>query len=314
MVNMQSKQKVLITGGAGFIGSSLSNLLCDEFDVILVDNLSTGDWTRINGTATKVDMDIAKAPLREICKLLLGVKYVFHLAAVKLHNESNSNISVIENNIIATNNLLEACISEGVKKVLFTSSLYAYGHMHLPKMTEETTLEPKTVYGLSKVTGEGLLKIASENRGIDYAIARLFFVYGPKQFASGGYKSVIIKNFELILNGDKPIINGTGDQVLDYVYIDDCVYYLKEMMFSNFTGTANISSGNGVSVASLVEEMNMVAGASGFVFGEKDWTAGSTRIGDNELLSHLFPNYTQTPRIVGLEKTLNHLRMTAGFR
>jgi UDP-glucose 4-epimerase len=184
----------------------------------------------------------------------------------------------------------------------------------MPKMTEETTLEPKTVYGLSKVTGEGLVKIASENGGIDYAIARLFFVYGPKQFAIGGYKSVIIKNFELILNGDKPIINGAGDQILDYVYIDDCVYYLKEMMFSNFTGTANISSGKGVSVASLVEEMNMVAGSSGFVFGEKDWTAGSTRIGDNEFLSHLFPNYIQTPRIVGLEKTLNHLRMTAGFQ
>jgi UDP-glucose 4-epimerase len=90
--------------------------------------------------------------------LLSGVDYVFHLAAVKLHNEENSNLSIIENNIVATNILFQACSAERVKKVIFTSSLYSYGHMYLPIMDEDTKLEPKTTYGVSKVAGEGLLR------------------------------------------------------------------------------------------------------------------------------------------------------------
>jgi len=305
---MISKPKVLITGGAGFIGSALANLLCNDFEVTAIDNLGAGDWNRVIGPTSKINLDLARASHTDLRHLLSGTDYVFHLAAVKLHNEINSNLSIIENNIIATNNLFQACSAERVRKVLFTSSLYSYGHMHLPILEEDTKLEPKTTYGVSKVTGEGLLKIESEIGGFEYAIARLFFIYGPNQFANGGYKSVIIKNFERILNGLPAVVNGSGDQILDYVFIDDCVRYLKEIMFSNFNGTVNISSGDGVSIAQLVEKMIQVAGSGSVVYGSQDWTAGTTRVGNNGLLSSLFPSHNQTSLAEGLTITFNHLR------
>ena len=309
---MVTKPRVLITGGAGFIGSALSNLLCKSYDVLSVDNLRAGNWNRVVGPVVKVDLDLAQASLGEISRLLSGVEYVFHLAAVKLHNEVNSNLSIIENNIVATNNLLQACTSEKVKKVVFTSSLYSYGHMYLPILNEDTTLEPKTAYGVSKVAGEGLLKVEAELGGFEYAIARLFFIYGPNQFASGGYKSVIVRNFERLLNGQPAIVHGKGDQILDYVFIDDCVHYLKELMFSEFSGTVNISSGIGVSISQLTEEMIQVAGSGRIAFGDQDWTAGTSRVGDNKLLTNLFPDYIQTSRTDGLATTFKHLRETLG--
>jgi UDP-glucose 4-epimerase len=180
--------------------------------------------------------------------------------------------------------------------------------MYLPIMDEDTKLEPKTTYGVSKVAGEGLLKIEAHLGGFDYVIARLFFVYGPNQFASGGYKSVIVKNFERILNGLPAIVVGDGDQILDYVFIEDCVHYLKELMFSSFNGTVNISSGNGVSISRLVEKMIQVAGSGSIVYENRDWTAGTSRVGNRILLQGLFPTYKQTSLTHGLEITFNHLQ------
>jgi len=309
---MNKISKVLITGGAGFIGSALANSLRELYDVVAVDNLSTGDWGRVSSQIEKINFDFALRPFEELCNLLRGVDYVFHLAAVKLHNEENSNVKIIENNISATNSLIQACTLMGVKKIVFSSSLYAYGHTSFPEMDEGTALVPKTVYGVSKMAGEGLFRSEAQKTGLDYAIARLFFIYGPNQFASGGYKSVIVKNFERLLQGQPAIVNGVGDQVLDYVYLDDCVYYLKGLMFSDFSGVANISTGNGISIIKLVQEMLEITGMGKIEFEAKDWTAGTIRIGNNALITQLFPGYVQTPLRLGLEKTFHHLKRTMG--
>jgi UDP-glucose 4-epimerase len=309
---MKRKSKVLITGGAGFIGSSLANNLCKDFDVTAVDNLTAGDWSRINGSIKTVNFDFAKASFQEICDLISGNDYVYHLAAVKLHNEQNSNVSIIENNVSATNALIQACSLNQVKKILFTSSLYAYGHLFLPRIDEATPLDPKTVYGVSKLAGEGLLRAEAEKGGLEYVIARLFFIYGPSQFASGGYKSVIVSNFERLLQGEPAIVNGTGDQVLDYLYIDDCVEYLAGLMNSNFSGCVNVSSGEGISILDLVSQMIETAGSGTIQFAGEDWTSGSTRIGDNTLLLEMFPRMKKIPLKTGLENTLNDVRLRVG--
>lgn len=309
---MNQKSKVLITGGAGFIGSALANKLCRDFDVIAVDNLSTGDWSRINGSVRRVNLDCGRASFQEVCDLLSGVDYVFHLAAVKLHNEQNSNSSIIENNIYATDALIEACVFHKIKKILFTSSLYAYGHMFLPKMDEETSLDPRTVYGVSKVAGEGFLKAAAARGGFDYVIARLFFIYGPNQFVNGGYKSVIVSNFERLILGQPAIVNGTGHQILDYLYVDDCVNYLGALMDSTFCGVINVSSGEGVSILDLVSRMIDCVGSGTVQFAREDWTSDSIRIGDNKLLIKLFPDIKKTRLELGLKNTLENIKFRLG--
>ena len=309
---MNKKSKVLITGGAGFIGSSLANNLCRDFEVVAVDNLTAGDWHRVNSSIRTIDLDLARASFQEICDLLSGVDYVYHLAAVKRHNEQNSNTSIIKNNIYATDALIEACVFNKVKRILFTSSLYAYGHMFLPRLSEEMSLDPRTVYGVSKLAGEGLLRAAAAKDGLDYVIARLFFIYGPNQFANGGYKSVIVNNFERLALGGPSIVNGDGNQILDYLYIEDCVNYLSALMKSDFSGVVNVSSGEGVSILDLVSQMINCAGSGTIQFAPEDWTSGSTRVGDNKLLTKMFPDIRKTSLEVGLKHTLADVRFRLG--
>src|SRR5208282_3392702 len=111
----------------------------------------------------------------------------------------------------------------GVQKVVFTSSLYAYGRMGAPPLTEEEAPTPHTVYGISKLSGEHLCRHFSLLAKIPVVCLRLFFTYGPRQYSGLGYKSVIVKNFDRILNGQNPIVYGNGNQELDYIYVDDVV-------------------------------------------------------------------------------------------
>ena len=237
---MNKKSRVLITGGAGFIGSSLANKLSGDFEVTAVDNLTSGDWGRVSAAIKIVELDLVKASFQEICDLVSGMDYVYQLAAVKLHKAE-----------------------------------------------------------------------AAKGR-FEYVIARLFFIYGPNQFADGGYKSVIVNNFERLLLGEPAIVNGSGNQVLDYLYIDDCVNYLAALMESNFIGPVNVSSGQGVSILDLVSQMIDAAGSGTIEFASEDWTSGSTRIGDKKLLLEMFPDIKKTPLQKGLENTLNDVRFRIG--
>ena len=109
-------------------------------------------------------------------------------------------------------------------------------------MAEDDLPKPTTVYGASKVAGEHLLRVAGHENGLAWTVGRLFFIYGPKQYAEGGYKSVIVKNFERIRSAENPVVFGDGKQALDYVYVDDCVEALLAMLAPEHDGrTYNVS-------------------------------------------------------------------------
>jgi nucleoside-diphosphate-sugar epimerase len=141
---------------------------------------------------------------------------------------------------------------------------------------------PTTAYGMSKVAGEHLLRIAERDHGLEWAAARLFFVYGPDQYAAGGYKSVIISNFERMLRGDAPTIYGDGDQRLDYVYIDDIVAGLLQLSLPDHDrALVNLGSGSAPSVLDLTRCMLAVSESDvAPVFCPPDWTAGSVRVAE----------------------------------
>jgi UDP-glucose 4-epimerase len=176
-------------------------------------------------------------------------------------------------------------------------------------MSENDAVNPLTYYGLSKFMGENLLRIASQQGLTSYVIPRLFFIYGPNQYAEGGYKSVIYKSFENILNGLPVEIYGSGLQVLDYVYIDDCIDALIKLAYSqNDREVVNVASGDPITINRLTNEM-LIASKYGqkAMHTEPDWTHGSKRFGNPNKIERLFGWRATTILSSGLESVYTSL-------
>lgn len=301
--------RVVVTGAAGFIGSHLSNRLLNDLkcEVVGVDDVRTGDWARLAPDVRRIEADISELSVEKWASLIEGCSAVFHLAAEKHNTPSATQDSVITSNVLGTSRLLEgvARTSDGLR-IVFTSSLYAYGSLGPAPMSERDALEPSTVYGVSKVAGEHLLRTIVRGRRVNWNVARLFFIFGPGQHADGGYKSVIVRNFERIQRAEAPIINGSGKQQLDYVYVDDCVEALIKMAESPETGiVANIASGIGTSITDLTDQMLKTSDRTDLkpVRAASDWTDGSIRIGEATLAKEKFDWMATTPLEDGLAQT-----------
>lgn len=276
----------LVTGGAGFIGHHLVDRLIDNGGrVIVVDNERSGRWARVPAAAERDPRGIEAFDLPAWLERLDGVDVVFHLAAEKYNSSHATPERVLDVNVVATERLFRAAALK-VDKVVFTSSLYAYGSVGPEVMRESDLPEPRTHYGASKLMGEHLLRAIDRDTPLAWTVARLFFIYGPNQYAEGGYKSVIMTNFERLAAGLPPTIKGDGEQALDYVYIDDCVDALLELVEHRHDGgTFNVATGEGPTINVLSSAMMEIAGYSGSpITLPPDWTAGTYRVGDPRLL------------------------------
>lgn len=301
---------VVVTGGAGFIGSHLVSRLCYEGvrKIVIIDSLKYGTPRNLisDPRIQIIQSEIGKGPLTpEIVEVFKDADYLFHLAAEK-HNQSiNEPNWVLESNVIGTYSLYELAAQSGVKKVIFSSSLYAYGRVTAPAFAETEIPVPDTTYGISKVAGENLLRYAHKKYGILYTALRLFFVYGPKQFPGMGYKSVIIKNFERIKNDQNPVVFGDGEQALDYIYVDDVVEYLVRSLGSICDNeTINVCSGTPVSINALTDVMIRISGKKlEKEYQPKDSTFDTSRVGSPEKMKTVFSDNLQTSLESGLEKT-----------
>jgi UDP-glucose 4-epimerase len=276
--------------------------------VLAIDSLAYG--RRQNLDLADPDIQIEELELRSgtsgrLQELLKGVDYVFHLAAEK-HNQSlNSPDHVLDANLMGTYNLLKAAADTGVKKVVFTSSLYAYGRMSGPPMSEDEVPVPHTVYGISKLSGEHLCRHFYMQHGIPAVCLRLFFVYGPGQYAGLGYKSVIVKNFDRMLRGHKPVIFGDGNQELDYIFVDDVVSAILLAMTGDDTfEVLNVGNGSAVSINHLTTLMIDMAGVkTDCEYGPADFTHGSSRVASTKKFDDHFGPQTRVPLYDGLRRT-----------
>ena len=301
---------VAVTGGCGFIGSHLvERLRLSGARVLVIDSLMYGQRENLGGLDPNVrieQLELGKGSSERLGQLLQGADYVLHLAAEK-HNQSiGSPERLLESNVIGTYELLKAASASKVKKLVFTSSLYAYGRMSGPPLAEEETPLPHTVYGISKLTGEHLCRHFCIKHGLSTVCLRLFFVYGPRQYVGLGYKSVIVKNFDRLLKGEKPVICGDGKQELDYIYVDDVVSaILLAMTNSHHFGLFNVGNGIGLSINELTTLMMEVSSRrSGCEYAPPDFTHGSSRVANTGKFNAHFGLQSRVSIKEGLRRTL----------
>jgi len=241
--------KVLVTGGAGFIGSHLVDRLVQEGnEVVVIDNLSTGKRKQVNKKAQFYKMDIRSKRIERVFRKERPL-IVVHLAAqmnVRLSTEDP--VFDAEVNILGTINLLEHAVKNGVRKVSFASSGGAvYGEQEVFPAAESHRTDPLSPYGISKLAGEKYLAYYTNTMGLRHAIMRFGNVYGPRQEPEGEAGVIAIFS-KLMLDGGQPIINGTGKQTRDFVYVDDVVESLMVTMDEDIQGIFNVGTGQEATV------------------------------------------------------------------
>jgi UDP-glucose 4-epimerase len=306
---------VMVTGGCGFIGSHLVRRLValGAARIVVIDSLRYGDQANLGDLGGRVELvehTLGRDPVAALREKMRDVRLLFHLAAEK-HNQSKDDpLEVLRSNVDGSFLLFDAAARCGVEKVVFSSSLYAYGRMRGGPFVEDERPEPCTVYGISKLTGEHLLRYFHAQHGLTHVVLRYLFVYGPRQFAGMGYKSVIVKNFERLLHNEAPIVYGDGNQTLDYVYVDDVVEATIAAMAGTVSGEViNVGSGMPTTVADLVDLMRLVAARPLPIRHEPpDWTAGSRRVGNVDKARRLLGWEPRIGLREGLEKTYRWMR------
>lgn len=241
--------KVLVTGGAGFIGSHLVDRLVQEGnEVVVIDDLSTGKRKQVNKKAQFYKMDIRSKRIERVFRKERPL-IVVHLAAqmnVRLSTEDP--VFDAEVNILGTINLLEHAVKNGVRKVSFASSGGAvYGEQEVFPAAESHRTDPLSPYGISKLAGEKYLAYYTNTMGLRHAIMRFGNVYGPRQEPEGEAGVIAIFS-KLMLDGGQPIINGTGKQTRDFVYVDDVVESLMVTLDEDIQGIFNVGTGQEATV------------------------------------------------------------------
>ncbi len=253
-------KKVIVTGGAGFIGSHLvDKLIGDGFDVAVIDNLSTGKKENVNRRAKFFKTDIrAKTLPRLIHKI--KPDYIFHLAA-----QASVPVSLAkplfdtEVNILGSINVIEAARQNRVKKFVFVSTGGAiYGDSGLIPTPETESAKPLSPYGQAKLTTERYLELYQERFGLPYLVLRLANVYGPRQDNSweSGVISIFIRQ---ILEGKVVTVHGDGQQTRDFVYVADVVQALRQAP-DRGRGKYNIGTGEQTTIIQLVKALQQVSG------------------------------------------------------
>lgn len=301
--------RVLVTGGAGFIGHCTVRLLAErKHRVSVVDNLSSGNHALPE--ARLHVMDIASPELRHVFKEEKP-DYVIMLASqVGVASSIRDPLEDARVNVLGTTNLLWACVEFRVKKVVYASSAAVYGTSAGPVTTEDTDLRPTTFYGLSKLTAEKYVRMFGLHYGLPFTILRYSNVYGPGQERSKE-PGVVSRFLQCALNGATPVVYGDGEQTRDFVYVEDVAQANLAALTLGENHAINISSGRAISVRRLLSTIARLTRTNlrpVFAPRTEGEIAHSTL--DNSKAAMVLGWRPQTNLRSGLRKTLRHLLNT----
>lgn len=248
--------KVIVTGGAGFISSHVVDLLIDNnYEVCIIDNLTHGSVKNINKKAKFYEMDIRDAKLKEIFQIEKP-DYVIHNAAqISVPASIDDPMNDASINIMGTINVLEACSSVNVKKIIYPASAAIFGEPSYLPIDEAHPLEMLSPYGVTKHTVEHYLKVYKGLYNIDYVALRCANVYGPRQDSSGE-GGVIAIFCEKLLKDEIPYIYGDGNQIRDFVYVKDVAKAYLMALNSDISGIYNVSTNVKITINELFKIIN----------------------------------------------------------
>jgi UDP-glucose 4-epimerase len=254
--------RVLITGGAGAIGSNLTDLVVQAGaqEIIVLDNFVRGrhdnlTWALANGPVWVVTGDIRDRDL--VDRLTRDIDVVFHQAAIRITQCAEEPRLALEVMVDGTYNVLEAAVAHGVRKVVAASSASVYGLAEeFPTRENHHPYANDTLYGAAKTFNEGLLRSFHAMYGLDYVALRYFNVYGPRMDIHGVYTEVLVRWMERIAAGTPPLINGSGAQTMDFVFTRDIALANVLAAQAEVTDEVfNIASGEETSLLELAEKL-----------------------------------------------------------
>lgn len=257
-----NNKKVLVTGGAGFIGSNLvENLLINNYSVVVLDNFHSGNIQNLDGIKNNynnlevIDGDICDKNL--VDKLIKNTSCVFHLAALVSVAESMQNKDEYERvNVGGTKNILDACVKYN-SKFIFASSAAVYGNDKTEIKSESLKTIPISNYGQNKLDIENICINYENTKGLEYCCFRNFNVYGPKQDINSSYAAVIPIFINKSLENNNLLIYGNGEQTRDFIYVGDVSDAYIIAFESNFNGIYNLGCNGVLSVNDLA---NLIVG------------------------------------------------------
>ena len=258
-------KRVVVTGGAGFIGSHLAEELVKQgYQVIILDDLSTGKLENIAELLNKDNVEFVRGSITELPLLqkhFQGVEYVFHQAALaRVPRSIDDPLTTNEVNITGTLNILLASRDNGVKKVIYASSSSVYGDTDTLPQRENMPPNPMSPYALTKLAGEYYCNIFRQIYGLPTVSLRYFNVYGSRQDLKSQYATVIPAFIERISHGLPPIIHGDGEQSRDFTFIADVVRANILAAKNSAEGAYNIGCGKGTTINQVAESILNLTG------------------------------------------------------
>jgi UDP-glucose 4-epimerase len=262
---MLEGKRVLVTGGAGFVGSHIAERLCGKNDVVVYDDLSAGREGNLSGFADKIDF--IRGDVRDseaLGKTLAGVYIAFHCAAqVSVAKSIEDPVGTSKVNVGGTLRLLWESKKAGVERVVFPSSAAVYGSSPEVPKREDMLPDADSPYAASKIVGEQYCGLFARIYDLPTVVLRCFNVYGPRQDASSPYASVIPRFANAIAKGERPQVFGDGKQTRDFIYVEDVVdAFILAATATGVEGeTFNVASGEGTSVLELLEDVSAIIGS-----------------------------------------------------
>jgi UDP-glucose 4-epimerase len=261
-----SNETVLVTGGAGFIGAHLMRALLDKgYRVRALDNLYRADAAVVDEIQSTDGAELIETDVRyrgAVERALIGVDLVVHLASIAINKSVVDPEESIEVNVVGSENVFAASCDAGVRRVVFASTASVYGDPEILPITEDGPLKPQTPYCISKLASEQLLQFYGRAKGLDWNVLRFFNVYGPGQRTDAYYTTVILTFIERLLRKEPPVIDGRGEQSMDFVHVQDVARALVLALETEHSRQViNIGTGVQTSVAQLADILIQAVGS-----------------------------------------------------